>query len=101
MLETLGVDGVLIQASEQLQRIEDSLIGVFLIQGLLPLIDLTHILQQKHSGCDKVSLLQSDKHCWLLFNVRVNSSRTNTQGEAENAFKKQSAVFLQWQPLFF
>lgn len=50
MLETLSVDGILIQASEQLQRVEDSLVGVLLIQRLLPIIDLTHILQQKHSG---------------------------------------------------
>lgn len=44
MLKAPGVDDILIQAIQQLQRIEDSLVGVFLIQGLLPLIDLAHIL---------------------------------------------------------
>lgn len=44
MLKASGVDDVFIQATQQLQRIEDSLVGVFLIQGLLPLIDLAHIL---------------------------------------------------------
>lgn len=44
MLETLGVDGILIQAVEQFQRVEDSLVGVILIQRLLSLIDLAHIL---------------------------------------------------------
>lgn len=50
MLEALCLDGVLVQASEQLQRVEDSLVGVILIQRRLPLINLTHILEQKHTG---------------------------------------------------
>lgn len=44
MMKASGVDDVFIQAAQQLQRIEESLVGVFLIQGLLPLVDLAHIL---------------------------------------------------------
>lgn len=50
MLEALSLNSILIQASEQLQRVEDSLVGVILIQCRLPLINLTHILEQKHNG---------------------------------------------------
>ena len=49
MLEALGFHGVLIQAGEQLERVEDFLVAVFLVQRLLPLIDLTHILQKRHT----------------------------------------------------
>lgn len=44
MLEALGVQGVLVEAVEQLQGVDDPLVGVVLIQRLLPLIDLTHVL---------------------------------------------------------
>lgn len=44
MLEALGVAGISIQVIKQLQRIEDSPVGVTLVQRLLPFIDLTHIL---------------------------------------------------------
>lgn len=47
VLEALGLDSVLIQPVEQVQRVEDSLVGVILIQWLLSLVDLTHILQEK------------------------------------------------------
>lgn len=46
MLETLGAGSLFIQHVEQLERIEDSLVGIILIQSLLPLVNLTHILQQ-------------------------------------------------------
>lgn len=49
MLEALGIDSILIKAGEQFQRVEDSLVGVILIQRLLSLIDLTHILQKKQT----------------------------------------------------
>lgn len=49
MLEPLGLDGVLVQAVEHFQRVEDSLVGVILIQRLLSLIDLAHILQKERA----------------------------------------------------
>ena len=50
MLKTLGVDGVVIQAVEQFQGIQDPLVGVILIKRLLSLIYLTHILSGRRRG---------------------------------------------------
>ena len=44
MLQTFGLNGVVIQAVEQLQRAVDPLVAIILIQRWLPLIDLAHIL---------------------------------------------------------
>lgn len=49
VLEALGLNSVLIQPIEQVQRVEDSLVGVILIQWLLSLVDLSHILQEKNT----------------------------------------------------
>lgn len=57
MLEALGVDGVVIQAIQQLQRVEDSPVGVILVQWLLAIVDLTHILRQTHVERGKRSKL--------------------------------------------
>lgn len=53
VLETLGLDGVLVQAVEQIQAVADSLVGVILIQRLLPLVDFSHVLQESSEDKDK------------------------------------------------
>lgn len=53
VLETLGLDGVLVQAVEQIQAVGDSLVGVILIQRLLRLVDFSHVLQESSSEKDK------------------------------------------------
>lgn len=49
VVQARGVGRVLVQALEQLQGVEDALLGVVLVQRLLALIDLSHILQGKHN----------------------------------------------------
>lgn len=65
VLEALGLDCVLIQPVEQLQRVEDSLVGVILIQWLLSLVDLTHILQEK----------KKTKHIYIKRTVGITKKR--------------------------
>lgn len=46
VLEAFGGSCVLVQSLQQLQRVQDALVGVLLIEGLLALVDLCHILKE-------------------------------------------------------
>lgn len=48
VLKTFSGSCILIQSFEQLQRVQDALVGVLLIERLLSLVDLCHILREKH-----------------------------------------------------
>lgn len=51
--EALGVHGVLIQGVQQLQGVEDPLVGVVLVQRLFAFVDLTHVLQKTKTATFK------------------------------------------------
>lgn len=46
VMEAFSGSCVLIQSLKQLQRVQDALVGVLLIEGLFALVDLCHILKE-------------------------------------------------------
>ena len=59
VLQARGVDRVLVQALEELQGVEDALVGVILVQRRLPLVDLAHVLRNTHTDVNGQSCFSS------------------------------------------